>query len=271
MIFIAKYFNIPYNFLTKNGHDSDKKIRVLLFSYIQYNLTSASKVNASFKDIMYHVGLSNKQRAKDSPKLKEVITALYEFEEEGYILLPDKPIENMNFHEMFTMEVMYGGIEIVGYKDDGGYILGERFVKISIHEYENIIFEHHSLTNPTDLFIFAYIKAHIFNRGKSQTIEDRAEAWQFSHNELSTAAGIDVSTVRNAVKRLDSDMHLIKYSHPKSIQRGYKDGKVKVLKDNYFNLKTVYVLNKDGWEDELAWGMKKYRNDSYNKFGEIEQ
>lgn len=269
MIFIAKYFNIPYSFLTDNNHDSDIKMRVLLFSYIQYNLTGASEVNTSLKHIMYHAGLSSVRSAKKSPKLEEVLTALHEFEEEGYISLPDKPLDEMGFSDLFTIKVLYGGIPIDGYKADGTYKLEGQFVKIEFEQYKRIILENHSRTNITDFYIFTYIKAHIFNRGKSQTIEERAESWGISYNDMSIAAGIDPTTVKNTVERLDNDMHLIKYSHPKNIRRGYKDGKVRVLKENCFNLKTVYVLNKDGWEDELAWGMKSYRSYGYNKYGEM--
>lgn len=271
MIFIAKYFNIPYDFLTENDHDSDVKVRVFLFSYIQYNLTAASKVNTSLRDIMYHAGLSNVQRAKKSPKLKEILIALHEFEAEGYISLPKKPLNEIGFSELFTIEVLYGGIPVDGYKADGTYILEGQFVKIELEQYNRIILENHSRTNITDFYLFAYIKAHIYYRGTSQTIKDRAEAWALSHNELSAAAGIDVSTVRKTIERLDNDMHLIKYSRPKNIRRGYKDGNARVLKENFFNLKTVYVLNKDGWEEELDWGMKSYRGYSYNKYGEIKQ
>lgn len=228
-------------------------------------------MNTSLEHIMYHAGLSSVRSAKKSPKLKEVLTALHEFEEEGYISLPDKPLDEMGFSELFTIEVLYGGIPVDGYKPDGTFKLEGRFVMIEFRQYKRIIIENHSRSNPENLYVFICIRSHIHTRGKSQTIEDKPESWHMSYEQIAAETGISEKTIGVIIGRLSDDMGLIRCSKPANITRGRRDGKVLVTGNNNFNLQTVFVLDKDGWEEELAWGKKIYRRSSYNKYAEMKQ
>lgn len=207
--------------------------------------------------------------AKKSPKLEEILTALHEFEEEGYISLPEKPLDKIGFSEMFIIEVLYGGIPVAGYKPDGTFKLEGRFVMVEFKQYKRIILENHSRSNLKNLYVFICIRSHIHTRGKSQTIEEKPESWHMSYEEIAAETGISEKTIGVIVSRLADDMGLIRCSKPTNITRGRRDGKVLVTGDNQFNLQTVFVLNKDGWEKELAWGEKVYRRSSYNKYAEM--
>ena len=90
-----------------------------------------------------------------------------------------------------------------------------------------------------------------------------------SYEQIAAETGISEKTIGVIIQRLSDDMGLIRCSKPANITRGRRDGKVLVTGDNQFNLQTVFVLNKDGWEKELAWGEKVYRRSSYNKYAEM--
>lgn len=197
----------------------------------------------------------NKYRTtwKESNRMKDIIAALKWLEEKEYIKLPEGQLEEFRFNQVFTIRNLYAGIPIEKYKSNGTPILAETFTKLEVNEYRKLIVDTDSSNRVLDLFLYLFIKSHINQRGKSQTIEDHPMYWHFSQNKLAEAAATSKPTAINSLTRLEEELSLIKTRKLNAMRTSVAG------LEAFLNLDTIYVLqNSPDYKAELEYGARAY-------------
>jgi hypothetical protein len=110
------------------------------------------------------------------------------------------------------------------------------------------------------LNIFLHIVSNIFERGTDIHVGGTAETCRDTYKELSFKFNINKATVSKYVHKLYAlDVLASNLGDPIYYAKKNED-------DRWNRAKTVYVVKKDGWEEELSQGVKQYRY-SLEKFG----
>jgi hypothetical protein len=142
---------------------------------------------------------------------------------------------------------------------------GEEFSKLRYDSFDKIMnadksILYNSAIKLRALNVFSHIVSNTFIRGTDIHVGGTAEACRDTYKELSFKFNINKATVSKYIHKLYAlDVLASNLGDPIYYAKKNED-------DRWNRAKTVYVVKKDGWEEELSQGVKQYRY-ALEKFG----
>ncbi len=144
----------------------------------------------------------------------------------------------------------------------------ENFTMIDSTTFEITMHSKKNISKENLLLVYLYIASYIYIRKKNDGIEhfndpqNKPEAFFKDLGQVSKEIGMSPTTLISCINEL-VNLEILK----KKIV-----GSIKNNNDNLppKNVPNIYVLNKDGWEQEITWAENKlkemYQVDKFNKF-----
>lgn len=129
--------------------------------------------------------------------------------------------------------------------------LSQSYVKLSDSEYERIIEQNPLSMTMYDLSVFLCIKSKMWFRSSSEDF--RAECAKVSQEEIAEILSLDQARVSRIITHLANDLNMIAYKNMPTYSIKTDSVETFLCKP-----KSVYVLKKSGWKEELAQGVAEY-------------
>lgn len=254
----SEYFvQVMNDFINDSFEDGELgRIKLFLYSFLKTHQGFFPECMFNMKYLMEIVGSQASSHLFATKLYRDVIAALNWFVDNEYIMAPEKPFDEYKKDELIIVRYLENGFTIGGQTYAGKNKLEESFTKLTEYEYNAI---KGTKNAPLDLQVFLFIKMKIFPRAEYMSIEDRAESYHLSYDDITEACGISKPATIRSIKRL-KEFKLIASEKPANFEKFARVAGLKAAigTSTYSNLKTVYVLYKPGWEEELKYGVKQY-------------
>lgn len=249
---------IPTSLLIPENINEDTdfhKIRSELFvrSFFHFNESLNGFVKFSSEEIGELIGLTcNKYKLTSRDRYKNIVSVLKEYITDEKII----PITEQNLDTKLEKHLIFrNNIIEPGYTGKDHILTGGRFVPLTIEEYEAIIQERdkdEGFSNPLiDLHVYLFIKSFIYIRSKRDSEKMRPECCLLAIEQISDGCGISKDRAKESIDFLRNFAQVIASTYPK---------RIRCVKNNSYSFeipKTVYVLKKSGYEQELMNGKEK--------------
>lgn len=244
----------------------ERRVRLFVFIYLASSAGLFRKCHFSIEQLLRMMLVKTPQRKLKTLQIYEtLITTLDWFVQSEYIESPARPFREFEVWELITVDVLYAGLSIDGYSADGKYRSKESFTKITMYEFYILTERANSRVALLDLSIYSYIKSLIFHRRQGTTIEEHAECCYLSYQQLQDACLVSRDALRRSLEFLQNS-ELIDFNKPDNIEKYEIDGKLYRATGKFSNLKTVFVINRPGYETELQAGVNNYIRENQKSF-----
>lgn len=259
-----EYFTrVPNSFIQV---DIKKKYHLHRIFYLIYILIDKHR---SYEDQSYIViseifNLCKYKQTKHKPKIFfEIIKCLLFLHESNMInITSDFDIHSVGYNECIQMDIIPENFDAT-----------DKFSKITSSQLDFIMMSESSINKENILMVFLYINSYIFirpkNKNNKETISDpksKPEAFFRSMESMAKELAISKDTLNQCIQCLTSSSENQK---PLLIKREVGSIQPDPKKPPQ-NVPNIYVLNKEGYEQEIEWAILKmlevYNVDS---FGEL--
>lgn len=259
-----EYFaRVPNSFIQV---DIKKKYHLHRIFYLIYILTDKHR---SYEDQSYIViseifNLCKYKQTKHKPKIFfEIIKCLLFLHESNMInITSDFDIHSVGYNECIQMDIIPENFDAT-----------DKFSKITSSQLDFIMMSESSINKENILMAFLYINSYIFIRPKNKNNEEtisnpksKPEAFFRSMESMAKELAISKDTLNQCIQCLTSSSENQK---PLLIKREVGSIQPDPKKPPQ-NVPNIYVLNKEGYEQEIEWAILKmlevYNVDS---FGEL--
>ena len=259
-----EYFTrVPNSFIQV---DIKKKYHLHRIFYLIYILIDKHR---SYEDQSYIViseifNLCKYKQTKHKPKIFfEIIKCLLFLHESNMInITSDFDIYNVGYNECIQMDIIPENFDAT-----------DKFSKITSSQLDFIMMSESSINKENILMAFLYINSYIFIRPKNKNNEEiisnpksKPEAFFRSMESMSKELAISKDTLNQCIQCLTSSTE---DKQPLLIKREVGSIQPNPKKPPQ-NVPNIYVLNKEGYEQEIEWAISKmleiYDVDS---FGEL--
>lgn len=259
-----EYFTrVPNSFIQV---DIKKKYHLHRIFYLIYILIDKHR---SYEDQSYIViseifNLCQYKQTKHKPKIFfEIIKCLLFLHESNMInITSDFDIHSVGYNECIQMDIIPENFDAT-----------DKFSKITSSQLDFIMMSESSINKENILMAFLYINSYIFIRPKSKNNEEtisnpksKPEAFFRSMESMAKELAISKDTLNQCIQCLTSSSETQK---PLLIKREVGSIQPDPKKPPQ-NVPNIYVLNKEGYEQEIEWAILKmlevYNVDS---FGEL--
>ena len=259
-----EYFTrVPNSFIQV---DIKKKYHLHRIFYLIYILIDKHR---SYEDQSYIViseifNLCKYKQTKHKPKIFfEIIKCLLFLHESNMInITSDFDIHRVGYNECIQMDIIPENFDAT-----------DKFSKITSSQLDFIMMSESSINKENILMVFLYINSYIFirpkNKNNEETISDsksKPEAFFRSMESMAKELAISKDTLNQCIQCLTSSSENQK---PLLIKREVGSIQPDPKKPPQ-NVPNIYVLNKEGYEQEIEWAILKmlevYNVDS---FGEL--
>lgn len=259
-----EYFaRVPNSFIQV---DIKKKYHLHRIFYLIYILIDKHR---SYEDQSYIViseifNLCKYKQTKHKPKIFfEIIKCLLFLHESNMInITSDFDIYNVGYNECIQMDIIPENFDAT-----------DKFSKITSSQLDFIMMSESSINKENILMAFLYINSYIFIRPKNKNNEEiisnpksKPEAFFRSMESMSKELAISKDTLNQCIQCLTSSTE---DKQPLLIKREVGSIQPNPKKPPQ-NVPNIYVLNKEGYEQEIEWAISKmleiYDVDS---FGEL--
>lgn len=259
-----EYFTrVPNSFIQV---DIKKKYHLHRIFYLIYILIDKHR---SYEDQSYIViseifNLCKYKQTKHKPKIFfEIIKCLLFLHESNMInITSDFDIHSVGYNECIQMDIIPENFDAT-----------DKFSKITSSQLDFIMMSESSINKENILMVFLYINSYIFirpkNKNNEETISDpksKPEAFFRSIESMAKELAISKDTLNQCIQCLTSSSENQK---PLLIKREVGSIQPDPKKPPQ-NVPNIYVLNKEGYEQEIEWAILKmlevYNVDS---FGEL--
>lgn len=259
-----EYFaRVPNSFIQV---DIKKKYHLHRIFYLIYILIDKHR---SYEDQSYIViseifNLCKYKQTKHKPKIFfEIIKCLLFLHESNMInITSDFDIHSVGYNECIQMDIIPENFDAT-----------DKFAKITSSQLDFIMMNESSINKENILMAFLYINSYIFirpkNKNNEETISDpksKPEAFFRSMESMAKELAISKDTLNQCIQCLTSSSENQK---PLLIKREVGSIQPDPKKPPQ-NVPNIYVLNKEGYEQEIEWAILKmlevYNVDS---FGEL--
>lgn len=259
-----EYFTrVPNSFIQV---DIKKKYHLHRIFYLIYILIDKHR---SYEDQSYIViseifNLCQYKQTKHKPKIFfEIIKCLLFLHESNMInITSDFDIHSVGYNECIQMDIIPENFDVT-----------DKFSKITSSQLDFIMMSESSINKENILMAFLYINSYIFirpkNKNNEETISDsksKPEAFFRSMESMAKELAISKDTLNQCIQCLTSSSENQK---PLLIKREVGSIQPDPKKPPQ-NVPNIYVLNKEGYEQEIEWAILKmlevYNVDS---FGEL--
>ena len=260
-----EYFTrIPNKFIQTN---IKKKYNVHRIFYIVYILIDRHRdyINQSYITISEIFELCNYKQSRRKPKIfYEIIKVLLFFNESNMIKITSTfDIYNVGYNDCIQMDIICDNFDPT-----------ENFSKISSSQYNFIMMNESSINRENILMAFLYINSYIYIRPKKDNKEvlnnpaEKPEAFWRSIKVMADDLSMSKDTLNQCIHCLTTS---IGDKEPLLIKKtvGYiQPDPSKPPK----SIPNIYVLNKDGYEQEIEWAIQKmleiYKVDTFAQMKE---
>lgn len=220
--------------------------QLLIYGYLFMNRTMRDEVVLSLEHLVKSCGykISNSENAPIN-KFRQELYDMYQKDSSGYFeMYTETDILTVKPKDIFVID-----LSIIPYTYN-------RFTKITFDDYDKIVRSQY-LNKDNLLYVYLYLKSHIYERKKDQygndveIIKDKPEACFLSYEQISNETGLSKQSIVNIIHLLQN-MKLIEcYT-----TGGYKD------KDNKIrNAPNIYTLY--GHKNEIPY-MIDYLKEYYS-------
>lgn len=259
-----EYFaRVPNSFIQV---DIKKKYHLHRIFYLIYILIDKHR---SYEDQSYIViseifNLCKYKQTKHKPKIFfEIIKCLLFLHESNMInITSDFDIHSVGYNECIQMDIIPENFDAT-----------DKFSKITSSQLDFIMMSESSINKENILMVFLYINSYIFIRPKNKNNEEtisnpksKPEAFFRSMESMAKELAISKDTLNQCIQCLTSSSENQK---PLLIKREVGSIQPDPKKPPQ-NVPNIYVLNKEGYEQEIEWAILKmlevYNVDS---FGEL--
>lgn len=259
-----EYFaRVPNSFIQV---DIKKKYHLHRIFYLIYILIDKHR---SYEDQSYIViseifNLCKYKQTKHKPKIFfEIIKCLLFLHESNMInITSDFDIHSVGYTDCIQMDIIYSNFDAT-----------DKFSKITSSQLDFIMMSESSINKENILMAFLYINSYIFIRPKNKNNEEiisdpksKPEAFFRSIESMAKELAISKDTLNQCIQCLTSSSENQK---PLLIKREVGSIQPDPKKPPQ-NVPNIYVLNKEGYEQEIEWAILKmlevYNVDS---FGEL--
>lgn len=259
-----EYFTrVPNSFIQV---DIKKKYHLHRIFYLIYILIDKHR---SYEDQSYIViseifNLCQYKQTKHKPKIFfEIIKCLLFLHESNMInITSDFDIHSVGYNECIQMDIIPENFDVT-----------DKFSKITSSQLDFIMMSESSINKENILMAFLYINSYIFIRPKNKNNEEtisnpksKPEAFFRSMESMAKELAISKDTLNQCIQCLTSSSENQK---PLLIKREVGSIQPDPKKPPQ-NVPNIYVLNKEGYEQEIEWAILKmlevYNVDS---FGEL--
>lgn len=259
-----EYFTrVPNSFIQV---DIKKKYHLHRIFYLIYILIDKHR---SYEDQSYIViseifNLCQYKQTKHKPKIFfEIIKCLLFLHESNMInITSDFDIHSVGYNECIQMDIIPENFDAT-----------DKFSKITSSQLDFIMMSESSINKENILMAFLYINSYIFIRPKNKNNEEiisdpksKPEAFFRSMESMAKELAISKDTLNQCIQCLTSSSE-----NPKPLLIKREVGSIQPdPKKPPQNVPNIYVLNKEGYEQEIEWAILKmlevYNVDS---FGEL--
>lgn len=257
------FIRVPNSFIQV---DIKKKYHLHRIFYLIYILIDKHR---SYEDQSYIViseifNLCKYKQTKHKPKIFfEIIKCLLFLHESNMInITSDFDIYNVGYNECIQMDIIPENFDAT-----------DKFSKITSSQLDFIMMSESSINKENILMAFLYINSYIFIRPKNKNNEEiisnpksKPEAFFRSMESMSKELAISKDTLNQCIQCLTSSTE---DKQPLLIKREVGSIQPNPKKPPQ-NVPNIYVLNKEGYEQEIEWAISKmleiYDVDS---FGEL--
>lgn len=256
-----EYFTrVPNSFIQV---DIKKKYHLHRIFYLIYILIDKHR---SYEDQSYIViseifNLCKYKQTKHKPKIFfEIIKCLLFLHESNMInITSDFDIHSVGYNECIQMDIIPENFDAT-----------DKFSKITSSQLDFIMMSESSINKENILMVFLYINSYIFirpkNKNNEETISDsksKPEAFFRSMESMAKELAISKDTLNQCIQCLTSSSENQK---PLLIKREVGSIQPDPKKPPQ-NVPNIYVLNKEGYEQEIEWAILKmlevYNVDSF--------
>ena len=258
-----EYFTrVPNSFIQV---DIKKKYHLHRIFYLIYILIDKHR---SYEDQSYIViseifNLCKYKQTKHKPKIFfEIIKCLLFLHESNMInITSDFDIHSVGYNECIQMDIIPENFDAT-----------DKFSKITSSQLDFIMMSESSINKENILMVFLYINSYIFirpkNKNNEETISDsksKPEAFFRSMESMAKELAISKDTLNQCIQCLTSSSENQK---PLLIKREVGSIQPDPKKPPQ-NVPNIYVLNKEGYEQEIEWAILKmlevYNVDSFGE------
>lgn len=258
-----EYFTrVPNSFIQV---DIKKKYHLHRIFYLIYILIDKHR---SYEDQSYIViseifNLCKYKQTKHKPKIFfEIIKCLLFLHESNMInITSDFDIHSVGYNECIQMDIISSNFDAT-----------DKFSKITSSQLDFIMMSESSINKENILMAFLYINSYIFIRPKNKNNEEtisnpksKPEAFFRSMESMAKELAISKDTLNQCIQCLTSSSETQK---PLLIKREVGSIQPDPKKPPQ-NVPNIYVLNKEGYEQEIEWAILKmlevYNVDSFGK------
>ena len=259
-----EYFTrVPNSFIQV---DIKKKYHLHRIFYLIYILIDKHR---SYEDQSYIViseifNLCKYKQTKHKPKIFfEIIKCLLFLHESNMInITSDFDIHSVGYNECIQMDIIPENFDAT-----------DKFSKITSSQLDFIMMSESSINKENILMAFLYINSYIFIRPKNKNNEEtisnpksKPEAFFRSMESMAKELAISKDTLNQCIQCLTSSSENQK---PLLIKREVGSIQPDPKKPPQ-NVPNIYVLNKEGYEQEIEWAILKmlevYNVDSFGEF-----
>lgn len=258
------YFCRIPNYLIQNNLKKTYNIhRVVLITYFLID-RHRSIENDSYlvmQDIMNILGYNTQKR---KPKIfYEIIKSLLFLQESNMIEISD----DIDIYDITCKQII--PLKIIAQNFDAT----DNFTKLSGKDFDFIMMNESSINKENILMAFLYINSYIFIRPKNKDSEEvmynpesKPEAFWRSIESMSKELSMSKDTINQCIQYLTSS---IGDKEPLLIKKEVGSVQPDPKKPPQ-NVPNIYVLNKEGYEQEIEWAIAKMLEIyNVNSFGEI--
>lgn len=263
------YIKVPNTFIRYPTEDDtpaeERRVRLFLFIYFASSAGLFHRCSFSIEHLLRMMDVKTPQKnLKQKQIYNTLISALEWFVDNEYISEPDTPFDKAEVYDFFTVECLYEDLAIDGYFSDGKFRIKEKFTKITMYEFYTSISRGNSRIPLINLFTYSYIKSLIIHR-RGKTIQEQAECCYLSYQQLQDACGVSRDGLRCSLEFLQNS-ELLDFQKPDNIEKFSPSGKAYRAAGKFSNLKTVFAINKPGYEAELKAGVENYIRENQKQF-----
>lgn len=253
---------VPNSFIRYSAEDEvsadEQRMRLFLFIYFVSSAGLFSRCTFSMEQLLRIANVKTPQRKLQNLQIYETLLMSLEWLiTNEYISNPNVDLRSVSVDQLIMVDCIYEGLSIDGYTAEGKYRSKERFTKITKYEFFTLLERTTSRVPLFDLFIYSYIKSFIINRRPSVSIQEQAECCYLSYQQLQDACQVSRDGLRRSLEFLQNS-ELLDFNKPDNVEKYELDGKMYKATGKYSNLKTVFVLNRPGYEEELKAGIASY-------------
>ena len=246
-----EYFTrVPNSFIQV---DIKKKYHLHRIFYLIYILIDKHR---SYEDQSYIViseifNLCKYKQTKHKPKIFfEIIKCLLFLHESNMInITSDFDIHSVGYNECIQMDIIPENFDAT-----------DKFSKITSSQLDFIMMSESSINKENILMVFLYINSYIFIRPKNKNNEEiisdpksKPEAFFRSMESMSKELAISKDTLNQCIQCLTSSTE---DKQPLLIKREVGSIQPNPKKPPQ-NVPNIYVLNKEGYEQEIEWAISK--------------